>query len=156
MARLRAGRGSGPLNPDQDYGPDGEAAPPPTNYPGGNTPSDPGGNATKPIELNPGAGAPTHAPTPGSEPPVNTQPVGNSPLVSPPSPTNGNNPMPILPSPPPQAMVFPRSPGGGKLFGARGGQFGGGLTLGAENAVQGEQDPSDLISSLMMLLNGQQ
>jgi len=156
MANLRSARGGG-LQRDPEGSPENDmgVAPPDMNYPGGTDPTAPGSNRLSPIEMNPSQGG---GPTPpqGAVPRVNAGPVGSAPLVSPPSPTAGATPFPIMPSPPPQSMVFPRSGGGNKLFGARGGQFGGGLTLGAETAQQGEQDPSDLIASLMQLLNGGQ
>ena len=152
MAVLRSARGGSLQRDMTDDGGGDEIGINPPEAPISGGPQDPSGNKFKPIELNPGQSSPT--PTQGTAPQVNAGPVGSAPLVSPPSPTSGA--APVLTAPNPRSMVFPRSGGGSKLFGARGGQFGGGLTLGADQGLQGQEQPSDLIDSLMRLLSGGQ
>ena len=66
----------------------------------------------------------------------------------------GVPPLPSLSSPSPESMVFPSAGGGQKLFGRRGGQFGGGLSLtGQDSTTGGTEDPSALIESLLKLIN---
>ena len=79
-------------------------------------------------------------------PPVSLTP---STLASPPSLTQ-RSPAMSLPSPQPESMVFP-SMGGSKLFGASGGQSGGGLNIGGDSG-EASNNPSSLIMSLLQLL----
>ena len=105
------------------------------------------GNRQTPTERNPSGG-----PVLGAGPEDGQVFAGGgSNTVSPPSVTQNQPPLTSLPRPAPESMVFARR-GGGKLFGKRGGQFGGGLSLGGDAAQQGEQDPSALIEQLLKIL----
>lgn len=161
MAMLRGVGGRGPFNRDDQPGADGGLnmgggmVPPPVEGPGVGQ-NDPGGNATRPIELNPGKTptGPIGTPPKSQEPNVNAGPVdkqaflgGGNNTMSPPSVTQ-NQPFMSLTAPSPESMVK----SGSGLRGIGSGQVGGGLGLGAGVEQTGQQDPSSLILSLLQLL----
>ena len=160
MANLRQAR-SRVLRPDDLFGAGEVEAGPVGMMPGpeldggiGDGLPDPSGNPMKPIELNPGqTPVRSNVPRGAREPTLKAGPVdsvgfagGGATTASPPSVTQ-RQPM-SLSSPDPGSMVRPS----GRLFGKRGGQFGGGLGLSAEEGFQGSQDPSSLILNLLKLL----
>src|SRR3990167_6562957 len=145
MANLRQAR-SRALRPDDLFnagpvdsmpGPDGGGS--------GEAILEPGSNPLKHIEMNPGqTPVRSNVPRGAREPTLSAGPVdsigfagGGTTTLSPPSVTQ-RQPM-SLTSPDPESLATPRT--GQRLFGKRGGQFGGGLGLASEETAQGAQDP---------------
>lgn len=117
--------------------------------------ADPGGNPSKPGELNPGR-TPAFKVGGGirqsrQAPQVNAGPVDSQAFAGG-GETTLRPPQVGLRPPSPGRLVTPRA---GGLFSRRGGQYAGGLGLGAAETQQGVEDPSALIESLLALLGPQ-